>query len=92
MMDIFEKHQALQQIVREAQMHIITLRKECPHAIGTYTYKGYSGNWDTSDDCYWKEMACCHCGKLWTEWLKIDGVRNAAYHNNPEGEWNEVKR
>lgn len=90
-MDIFEKHQALQQIVKEAQMHIVTLRKECPHEIGTYIYKGNSGNWCESDDSYWKEMICGHCGKLWNEWYEVDGIRNPAYYNNPNGEWTEVR-
>lgn len=90
-MNIREKKEALLAIVNDAQVMLLDLRKECPHMIGEYIYKGDSGNWSSSDDSYWKELTCSDCGKRWVEDHKIDGVRNPAYHTNPEGMWRELR-
>jgi hypothetical protein len=90
-MNIKEKQLALKAIIDEATKMLGHLKQECPHPIGTYKYDGDSGNWSSSDDSYWKTLICSDCGKIWTEDHEINGVRNPAYHNSPEGQWVKEK-
>lgn len=43
------------------------LQNLCPHPDVSKTYRGDSGNWDRSDDCYWIEFNCPDCNKYWVE-------------------------
>lgn len=41
------------------------LQSLCPHPDVTKKYKGNTGNYDPSADCYWIEWHCPDCGKYW---------------------------
>ena len=43
------------------------LQNLCRHPDVSKKYKGDTGNWDRSDDCYWIEFKCPDCKKFWME-------------------------
>lgn len=40
------------------------IRKECQHTHIKYRYKSNTGNWCDSDNSYWVEYVCNHCGHI----------------------------
>lgn len=43
------------------------LQALCQHPSATKVNKGDTGNWDRSQDSYWRECKCPDCGKQWNE-------------------------
>jgi len=43
------------------------IRNKCKHKNKTYTYSASTGNYDPSNDRYWKNYECPDCGKKWSE-------------------------
>lgn len=43
------------------------LQEICQHPSATKVNKGDTGNWDRSQDSYWRECKCPDCGKQWNE-------------------------
>lgn len=90
-MDTKQKVIELLSIVADAHSMLNTVREECTHPEGHYSYGGDTGNWCPDDDCYWKTFTCHHCGKVWTEYSELPGgARNDAYYARPQG-WREEK-
>ena len=91
-MNIKEKATALKEIINDATNQLWILRTSCPHPEGTYTYGAAGGDYDPSDDCYWRVYNCHHCDKTWTEYGTLGrGVKNPAYYSAPEGNWREAR-
>ncbi len=40
---------------------------KCKHLKVSKTYKGDTGNYDPSQDCYWIDYKCPTCLKIWRE-------------------------
>lgn len=53
--------------ITELNLKLIELQGSCKHPRVLKTYKGDTGNWSKSDDCYWIEFRCPDCGEQWTE-------------------------
>ena len=43
------------------------IQKNCKHLIVKTVLKADTGNYDRSQDRYWKEITCFACEKQWTE-------------------------
>lgn len=54
---------------KKIQQQIHDFRESCPHHPEEVRYKHESdtGNWCRSDDCYWTDLYCSRCGKMWRE-------------------------
>ena len=50
------------EMLRERKQELVDA---CPHENGLYDYKGNTGNYDPSCDCYWIDATCLDCGKMW---------------------------
>lgn len=64
---IREKHEDIQAQIASFYLEIDTLREKCTHPNAKKEPKSDTGNWDRSQDSYWKECVCPDCGKRWNE-------------------------
>lgn len=85
-----EKHTELHKILSQANRMIQNLQHECSHPEGVFEYKSDTGNYSPSNDSWWKEMTCDHCGKWWQIYDHAYGKRNPEYYNNKPN-WKEIK-
>ena len=55
--------------IQTLQDKLHKIQSKCSHPNGAVTivYKSNTGNYDPSQDCYWKEMHCKLCDKDWIE-------------------------
>lgn len=58
--DIYENIASLQNKLKLIQTN-------CPHPNKQTENKADTGNYDPSDNCYWKEHFCPDCDKKWVE-------------------------
>ncbi len=45
---------------------LIVHQTKCKHVKATKSYKGNTGNYDPSSNCYWIDWCCPTCLKQWT--------------------------
>lgn len=64
---IREQHEDIQAQIASFYLEIDTLREKCTHPNAQKENKASTGNWDRSQDCYWRDCKCPDCGKLWRE-------------------------
>lgn len=73
----------------EYNMKLHELRKECAETGHggklTGKYRGNTGNYDPSSDCYWVEFKCPICGDYWTESQDVWFDRNDRVHRTKNG-------
>lgn len=82
-MNISQKIQALNEIISDANLLILDLRKECDHADYTAKYDANTGNWCQSDDSYWVVLKCPTCGHSELhDSVNTDGSRNEKYYGH----------
>jgi hypothetical protein len=43
------------------------IKDKCKHLFVDTVLKSDTGNYDPTQDCYWKEMTCLTCEKQWNE-------------------------
>jgi len=65
-MKIKTRYERIQKNLTKSYDQLKLLQAECTHENKTMKYRGDTGNWDRSDDCYWIEHNCPDCGKHWT--------------------------
>jgi hypothetical protein len=65
--EIREKRENIQRNMDMANANLLALREQCTHPNAKKENKSSTGNWDRSQDAYWKECVCPDCGKRWTE-------------------------
>ena len=51
--------------VERIQMEFDVLQLECTHVNDVQKYRGNTGNYDPTADCYWIVHTCSDCGKRW---------------------------
>lgn len=64
---IQRKRMQIERRLSNAQQEMNELRTVCPHTDVSRLAKADTGNWSPSDDRYWDDCVCLHCGKHWTE-------------------------
>jgi hypothetical protein len=64
---IRESHEELQAKIAVHYKEIDALREKCTHPNAKKENKADTGNYDRSQDSYWKECVCPDCGKRWME-------------------------
>ncbi len=65
--EIRERREELQAVIRTYSDRLQELKNLCSHPSATKENKSSTGNYDPSQDAYWRECVCPDCGKLWTE-------------------------
>lgn len=65
--DIREKCEYLMELIGQHTAGITSLQGRCTHPSAKKESKSDTGNWDQSQDSYWKDCKCPDCGKRWTE-------------------------
>ncbi|MND53810.1 hypothetical protein D3C80_448580 [compost metagenome] len=79
-LSIKDRRNILHTMIREGQLQLEALRKECPHADKVGRYGSNTGNWCESDNTYWIRVECNDCGSTRTiysddpEYKTFDGV------------------
>ncbi len=55
--------------IEVAHVKIKRLQEECGHPLlyRRYQYGANTGNYDPHDDCYWTDMKCTCCQRMWCE-------------------------
>lgn len=56
-----EKIAKLQDGIQKLQLIIKEIRNKCPHKNVIEKFGGSTGNYDPSNDCFWKEVHCIDC-------------------------------
>jgi hypothetical protein len=49
------------------QIELEGVRNKCTHPNAVKQNNASTGNWDRSQDSYWKDCKCPDCGKSWRE-------------------------
>lgn len=60
------KADGLRQRIAETQRELSILQDKCPHTNVIVTHHGDTGNYDPTQDCYWKQYTCPDCLKSWS--------------------------
>lgn len=58
----------LRKEIKERMDQIYEIQNECSHPKSCVEkkYGSDTGNWDSSNDCYWVDLHCTLCDKKWT--------------------------
>lgn len=62
---IQEKFEHIQKKQEKWEKAEAKLQAVCTHPNVVEKYRGNSGNYDPTADCYWIENTCPDCGKKW---------------------------
>lgn len=54
-------------IIANATTKLMELQKECKHPMAERINRADTGNYDSSQDSYWRDCKCPDCGKFWKE-------------------------
>lgn len=71
----------LNQELNKISDEITSRRSECTHSSIIYKYGANTGNYSSTDDCYWVDIKCLDCGYSKTHYddseeYKMRGVGN----------------
>ena len=55
----------LQDKIKKLRDELNTLQSVCLHTNATKKYRGNTGNYDPSENCYWIDFYCPDCDKRW---------------------------
>lgn len=64
---IRKMHTGIRAVIANATAKLKDLQNECKHPMAEKINRGDTGNYDRSQDRYWRDCNCPDCGKLWTE-------------------------
>ena len=53
--------------ILELNQKIILIQSSCQHTSSVVVFKSDTGNYDPSEDSYWKEFTFSSCQKKWSE-------------------------
>lgn len=65
-MKIEIKRKRIEQKMEKLRQELKQLQLNCPHVNFTKQYKGSTGNYDPSQDCYWIDYHCQDCNLKWS--------------------------
>lgn len=65
-MKIAIKRKRIEEKIEKLRKEMKQLQLNCPHVNVKKEYKGSTGNYDPSVDCYWIEYDCPDCGAKWS--------------------------
>lgn len=68
--EISKKIKKLLDTLEKTRKSISKVQSECPHEKRVFTYGANTGNYDPSNDSYWKDYFCPTCEKRWRIYLK----------------------
>lgn len=63
--EIHKRVSLINKTMKKYQDELVKLQDLCAHESATIKYRGSTGNYDPSDNCYWTEHKCPTCGKFW---------------------------
>ena len=61
------RHSALKRIMTRTTDKLKALQEECTHPMAEKINRADTGNYDPSQDSYWRDCTCPDCGKFWKE-------------------------
>lgn len=64
---IRKKHITVKAIIENANSKLKALQEECKHPMAERVNRGDTGNYDPSQNSYWRDCKCPDCGKFWME-------------------------
>lgn len=64
---IRKRHDEIKSAIADATMKLKELQEECKHPMAERTNRADTGNYDSSQDRYWRDCKCPDCGKVWFE-------------------------
>lgn len=67
MNSVLRKRVRIEEKLKIWREQLSILQQECAHPNAEKIFKSDTGNWDRSQDSYWKDCRCPDCGKFWTE-------------------------